>query len=55
MVTRALLMEKRTFDLPFPTIPGMPEPYPRAFQAEYDAEADAYHFTFREFAPAAGA
>ena len=51
MVTRALLMEQRSFDLPYPTIPGMEEPYPRAFQAEYDADEQAYHFVFTDFAP----
>jgi hypothetical protein len=55
MVTRALLMEKRSFDLPFPAIPGMPEPYPKAFRAEFDAELGVYQFVFTDFAPAEGA
>jgi len=51
MVTRALLMERRSFDLPIPTIPGMTGAYPRAFSAKYDEQEQAYHFTFSDFAP----
>ncbi|HSM18374.1 MAG TPA: hypothetical protein VK845_15410, partial [Gemmatimonadales bacterium] len=42
MLTRALLMERQSFDLPIPEIPGMADPHPRAFRAEYDPEQDAY-------------
>ncbi len=53
MVTRALLSEERSFDLPIPSIPGMDRAYPRAFQAEYNAQQQAYRFVFSEFAPGA--
>ena len=51
MLTRALLLEKRSFDLPIPSIPGMAGAYPRAFNAEYDAQQQVYHFVFSDFAP----
>jgi len=53
MVTRELLMEKRSFDLPIPSIPGMTGKYPRAFRAEYDEEQQLYRFVFSDFAPGA--
>ena len=53
MLTRSLLLEKRSFDLPIPSIPGMAGAYPRAFQAEYDAQQQVYHFVFSDFAPGA--
>jgi len=53
MLTRALLREKQSFDLPIPQIPGMAEPHPRAFRAEYDPDHDAYNFVFTDFAPGA--
>jgi hypothetical protein len=53
MLTRALLLEKRSFDLPIPSIPGMAGRYPRAFHAEYDAQQQLYHFVFSDFAPGA--
>ena len=51
MLTRTLLLEKRSFDLPIPSIPGTTGAYPRAFRAEYDAQQQAYHFVFADFAP----
>ena len=53
MLTRSLLQEKRSFDLPIPSIPGMARAYPRAFRAEYDARRQLYQFVFSDFAPAA--
>ncbi len=53
MLTRSLLLEKRSFDLPIPSIPGMAGAYPRAFQAEYDAQQQVYHFVFSDFEPGA--
>ncbi len=50
MVTRALLLEKRSFDLPIPRLPGMSGVYPRTFQAEYDAQQQVYYFEFSDFA-----
>jgi hypothetical protein len=47
------LLEKRSFDLPIPSIPGMAGPHPRAFRAEYDAQQQLYHFVFSDFAPGA--
>lgn len=52
MLTRSLLLEKRSFDLPIPGIPGMAGAYPRAFRAEYDAGRQLYQFVFSDFAPA---
>jgi hypothetical protein len=51
MVSRATLMERRSFDLAIPAIPGYAE-QPRAFRAEYDAAQDAYRFVFSGFNPA---
>ncbi len=51
MITRAMLLEKRSFDLPIPSIPGMSGRHPRAFRAEYDAQQQLYHFVFSDFAP----
>jgi hypothetical protein len=50
MLTRSLLLEKRSFDLPIPSIPGMTGAYPRAFRAEYDARRQLYQFVFSDFA-----
>ena len=49
MVSKAMLMEKKNFDLPIPTIPGRAEAYPRAFRADYNAEKSAYRFVFSGF------
>lgn len=52
MLTRALLLEKRSFDLSIPaSIPGMTGAHPRAFHADYDAQQQVYHFVFSDFAP----
>jgi hypothetical protein len=51
MLTRALLLEQRTFDLPIPDIPGMAGVHPRTFHADYDAQQQAYHFVFTGFVP----
>ena len=32
-----------------PEIPGASGPYPRTFRAEYNAENEAYRFTFGDF------
>jgi hypothetical protein len=53
MLSRELLLEKRSFDLPIPSIPGMDGVYPRAFRAEYDAQQQLYHFVFSDFAAGA--
>ena len=53
MVTRSLLLEKRSFDLAIPSIPGMARAYPRTFRAESDARQQVYHFVFSNFSPGA--
>lgn len=49
MVTKSLLMEKASFDLAVPIVPGMAPAAPRTFRAEYDAQASAYRFTLSGF------
>jgi hypothetical protein len=51
MVTKAMLMEKKSFDLAIPNVPGIGA-QPTKFRADYDAERGAYRFTFSAFAPA---
>jgi hypothetical protein len=46
MISKAMLMEKKTFDLPIPSIPGRTAVYPRAFRADYKAETNSYRFVF---------
>ncbi len=53
MLTQAMLMEKKSFDLPIPTIPGFSGVYPRAFHAEFDEKTQSYRFIFSGFAPGA--
>jgi len=48
MLTKAMLMEKKSFDLPIPAIPGMGA-HPTKFHAEYDAAKQSYRFTFSGF------
>ncbi len=50
MISRAFLLERRSFELPVPAVPGLEGRQPTAFRADYDAEADAYRFTFAGFA-----
>ena len=49
MLTKAMLMEMKSFDLPIPSIPGMAGAYPHRFQATYNPEAKSYRFTFSDF------
>ena len=49
MVTKAMLMEKASFDLAVPVVPGMSPAAPRTFRAEYDEQTSAYRFTFSGF------
>ena len=51
MVTRAMLMEKKSFDLAIPDVPGLGA-HPTKFRAEHDAAQSAYRFTFSGFVPA---
>jgi hypothetical protein len=52
MLSKALLMEKKSFDLPIPDVPGLAGAHPTKFHAEYDATQQAYRFTFSAFTPA---
>lgn len=52
MVSKAMLMEKKSFDLPIPEVPGLVGPHATKFHAEYDASHQAYRFIFSGFAPA---
>jgi len=49
MLSRAMLLEKQSFDLPIPSIPGMVGNYPRLFHAVYDPQANTYRFAFSDF------
>ena len=51
MLTRDRLMEKQSFDLPIPAIPGFTGTYPRTWHADYDPQAQSYRFVFAGFAP----
>ena len=53
MLSKAMLMEKKSFDLPIPTIPGLAGTYPRKFHADWDASSSSYKFVFSDFAPGA--
>jgi hypothetical protein len=48
MITRATLMEKRTFPIEVLDVPGEPAGVrlPARFEAQYDSTAQAYQFTF---------
>jgi hypothetical protein len=52
MLTKTMLLEKKSFDLTLPAIPGYSGPHPTTFHAEYDAAQQAYRFTFSGFAAA---
>ncbi len=52
MLTKAMLMEKKSFDLPIPEIPGLTGAHPTKFHAEYDAAKQEYRFIFSGFTPA---
>lgn len=49
MVTRAKFEERQSFALDVPTVPdaGVVTMWPAGFEAEYDAESQAYRFVFR--------
>ena len=53
MLSKAMLMEKKSFDLPIPTIPGLTGNYPRKFHADWNAQTNSYSFVFSGFAPGA--
>ena len=49
MVAKAMLMEKKSFDLVIPQIPGLAGAHPTKFHAEYDATKQEYRMVFSEF------
>jgi hypothetical protein len=53
MLSKAMLMEKQSFDLPIPEIPGLKGNYPRTFRAEWSDSTQSYRFTYTNFAPGA--
>ena len=50
MISKAMLLEQRPFDLAIPEIPGLAGNRPRSFRAEYDGQQRAYRFVFSNFA-----
>jgi hypothetical protein len=52
MITKETLMGQKTFSLDIPAVPGAPPSahYPTKFSAVYDSTAQAYKFTFSDFA-----
>jgi hypothetical protein len=48
MIARDMLMRRQSFELPMPTVSGLPAGvrYPQHFRAEYDAAGAAYRFIF---------
>jgi hypothetical protein len=50
MITRSLLMEGQTFSLDMPSVPGTVEGVrlPTRFEAQFDAEENAYRFVFSD-------
>jgi hypothetical protein len=50
MISKAMLLEKKSFELPVPSIPGMTGPHPTIFRAEFDEQAQAYRFVWSGFA-----
>ncbi len=51
MISKAMLMEKKSFDLAIPEIPGVTGSYPRTFRATWDDAKQSYRFAFSGFAP----
>jgi hypothetical protein len=49
MVSRAKLLERQSFDLSVPEIPGLDRSYPRSFRAEWVPATESYRFTFADF------
>lgn len=55
MVTKEMLMEKRSFELAIPDVPGLTGPHPTHFQATWDEGKQQYRFTFSGFTGATAA
>ena len=50
MVAKAMLMERKSFDLVIPQIPGLVGAHPTKFHAEYDPKKQAYQMILSAFA-----
>lgn len=46
MISQVRLLRRQSFEIPVPAVAGLEGRQPTAFRADYDAEADAYRFTF---------
>ena len=49
MISKALLVQKQSFDLPVPAVPGRPGAQPTKFRAEYDAQKQEYRLILSGF------
>ena len=49
MISKALLMQKQSFDLPMPAVPGLTGAQASKFHAEYDAQKQEYRLIFSGF------
>ena len=52
MLSQAMLLERQSFDLAIPAVPGLEGAHPTMFRAEYDAGTDAFRFVFSALSPA---
>ncbi len=55
MITKEMLMAKRSFELRIPAVPGLDGPHPTHFQAVWDDASQSYRFTFSGFTGASAA
>jgi len=49
MISKALLMQKQSFEFPMPAVPGWTGPLAAKFRAEYDAQKQEYRLIFSDF------
>lgn len=49
MVSRSMLMERKSFDLPLPEVDGFAGAHPTRFRADYDAAKQEYRLVFSDF------
>ena len=49
MISKALLMQKQSFDLPVPAVPGRTGAQPSKFRADYDAQKQEYRLILSGF------
>jgi hypothetical protein len=50
MVAKTMLMERKSFDLAIPQIPGLAGLHPTKFRADYDPTKQEYRMIFSAFA-----